>query len=157
MKETRILMGMPVTVNIVDSADIVAAQTSIRKVFDYLTHIDERFSTYKKTSEITAINEGRLSEDEASEEMRLILALCEETKRQTNGYFDARTAQGTLDPSGVVKGWAIWQSAEIIKKEGFKNFFVEAGGDIQPHGKTKKENFGRWGSKTRGTPAKTLK
>jgi thiamine biosynthesis lipoprotein len=33
-----------------------------------------------------------------------------------------------------VKGWAIWNAAQILMKEGFSDFYVDAGGDIQPYG-----------------------
>ncbi|HEX4104070.1 MAG TPA: FAD:protein FMN transferase [Candidatus Paceibacterota bacterium] len=131
MKETRVTMGMPVTVEIIDSA---ATKTVIQKVFEYFARIDEKFSTYKSTSEITAINEGKLPEEQWSEEMRLIFALAEETKRVTDGYFDMKTPTGAYDPSGLVKGWAIWNAAQVLKEEGLKNFYVDAGGDIQPSG-----------------------
>ena len=131
MKETRVTMGMPVTVEIVDKA---ATGLVIKKVFEYFARVDEKFSTYKSTSEITAINEGKLPEAQWSEEMRLIFALAEETKRATNGYFDIKTPNGTYDPSGLVKGWAIWNAAQVLKEEGLKNFYVDAGGDIQPSG-----------------------
>lgn len=124
-------MGMPITVEIVDRG---ATEASFEPVFEYFKHIDEKFSTYKATSEITAINEGKLSVENASEEMKLVFALSEETKHETNGYFDIRKPNGSYDPSGFVKGWAIWNAAKLIEKEGFKDFFVDAGGDIQPHG-----------------------
>jgi len=124
-------MGMPITVEIVDP---YANEKTFDEVFDYFMRIDEKFSTYKEASEITAINKGILKADDASDEMRLILALCEETKRETNGYFDIKTPKGTLDPSGIVKGWSIWQAAEFLREKGFKKFYVDAGGDIQPHG-----------------------
>lgn len=124
-------MGMPVTVEIVDPQ---ATPQTVQKIYDYFAHIDEKFSTYKKTSEIEAINNGNLPEEKWSEEMRLIFALADETKRATNGYFDILTPTGRYDPSGIVKGWAIWNAAQALKMEGFKNFYVDAGGDIQPFG-----------------------
>jgi thiamine biosynthesis lipoprotein len=66
--------------------------------------------------------------------MKTVLALCEETKKQTNGYFDI-SKDGKLDPSGLVKGWAIYNAAEMLKSVGFKNYYVEAGGDVQVSGK----------------------
>ena len=122
---------MPITVEIIDPQ---ATEVIFNKVFDYFTHIDEKFSTYKSTSEITAINDGKLTPENASEEMQLIFAMCEETKNQTGGYFDIRTPSGIYDPSGLVKGWAIWNAAKLLEKNDFKNFFIDAGGDIQPHG-----------------------
>jgi thiamine biosynthesis lipoprotein len=125
-------MGMPISVEIVDPA---ATEIIFNEVFEYFTHIDEKFSTYKKTSEISAINNGTLAESKWSEEMRMVFALCEETKHQTNGYFDIKTPNGKYDPSGLVKGWAIWNAAKLLEKRDFKDFYVDAGGDIQPHGK----------------------
>jgi thiamine biosynthesis lipoprotein len=131
MKQTRILMGMPITVEIVDPH---ATEEIFNEVFRYFTHIDEKFSTYKSTSEITAINDGQLAPSDASEEMQLVFAMCEETKQQTGGYFDIKTPAGKYDPSGLVKGWAIWNATKLLEKNGFVNFYIDAGGDIQPHG-----------------------
>ena len=124
-------MGMPVVVEI---ADANASQASLDAVFDYFTAIDERFSTYKPTSEITLFNEGTIAEAQLSEEMKTVFHLSEETKKLTNGFFDIDFA-GTRDPSGLVKGWAIHNAADILRKKGFKNFYVEVGGDIEVAGK----------------------
>ena len=39
-----------------------------------------------------------------------------------------------VDPSGIVKGWAILQAAHMLKEAGFSNFYIDAGGDIQVAG-----------------------
>jgi thiamine biosynthesis lipoprotein len=136
MKETRILMGMPVTAEIADTAVLQSdIEKTIRAVFAYFEAIDERFSTFKPTSEITAINDGRLKEDEWSEEMKEIFLLAEKTKVLTDGYFDIKRPDGKYDPSGLVKGWAIWNAARLIEQRGYEHFYVDAGGDIQTHGK----------------------
>ena len=131
MKQTRTLMGMPITVEIVDPQ---ANEKTFEEVYGYFAHVDEKFSTYKPTSEITAINEGALALENASEEMQLVFAMCGETKRETAGYFDIKTPRGAYDPSGLVKGWSIWNAAQLLEKNGFENFYIDAGGDIQPHG-----------------------
>ena len=125
-------MGMPITVEIVDSQ---ANEAIFDEVYAYFTHIDETFSTYKTTSEISAINSGELTLENASMEMQLVFAMCEETKRETNGYFDIKTPKGNYDPSGLVKGWSIWNAAQLLQKCGFANFYIDAGGDIQPRGR----------------------
>jgi thiamine biosynthesis lipoprotein len=124
-------MGMPITVEIIDPQ---TTESVFNEAYAYFAHIDEKFSTYKNTSEISAINDGTLAPDDASEEMQVVLAMCEETKKQTNGYFDIKKPDGKIDPSGLVKGWAIWNAAKLLEKKGLKNFYVDAGGDIQPHG-----------------------
>ncbi len=131
MKETRILMGMPVTLEIVDSS---ASEQLFDTVFGYFRYIDDTFSTYKEDSEISLINRGVLSPENASQDMKTILELAEEYRLRTDGYFDIRRNEA-CDPSGLVKGWAILNAAEMIRKKGFENFYVEAGGDIQVFGK----------------------
>jgi FAD:protein FMN transferase len=135
MKETRIIMGMPVTIEVVDDpARPEEITDTIAAVFDYFTYIDRTFSTYKPESEMMRINRGELAESEWSDDMRIVLMLSEETKQRTGGFFDIRKPDGSLDPSGLVKGWAIWNAAGLLRERGFKNFYIDAGGDIQTGG-----------------------
>ncbi len=131
MKQTRLIMGMPITLEIIDRH---ATQDALEAVFAYFVAIDERFSTYKETSEIAQIQRGELLSAQYSEEMRTVLALCEQTKQATDGYFDI-WHEGRCDPSGLVKGWAIRNAANMLKEQGFRHFYVDAGGDIQVAGK----------------------
>ncbi len=131
MKQLQLLMGMPITVEVVDPS---VTEAEIEKVFAYFRAVDATFSTYKEDSEISKINRGELCEEEYSHAMRTILALSEQTKQETQGYFDSQH-NGITDPSGIVKGWAILQAAHILKEAGFTNFYIDAGGDIQVSGK----------------------
>ncbi len=124
-------MGMPITVEVIDAratADVVG------EVFAYLEYVDEKFSTYKEHSEISLINRHALTLTQASEDMKTVFALAEQTKQETEGYFDIAHA-GTFDPSGLVKGWAVYNAAEILRQKGFEDYYVEAGGDIEVAGK----------------------
>jgi len=124
-------MGMPITIEL---ADPNAEEQYIDDVIMYLRYIDETFSTYKNTSEISRINSGLLDSKEMSADMREVFDLSEETKQLTNGFFDIRRPQGGFDPSGLVKGLAIYRSAEILRGHGLKNFYVDIAGDIQADG-----------------------
>lgn len=126
------MMGMPITVEI---ADVRADRGAIDAVFDYFRAVDERFSTYKAASEITRINNSLVRENERSSEMLEVLALCAETSRLTDGYFDIVGRDGRLDPSGLVKGWSIRNAAKLLAGVGYKNFYVDAGGDIEARGR----------------------
>lgn len=128
---------MPITVEIVDKQ---ATQKDINDVFSYFTYVDNTFSTYKQDSEISRINRKEIQEHTFSQDMKKILKLAEKTKQETNGYFDIVQSNGLLDPSGVVKGWAILQAAYLLGKKGFKNFYVDAGGDVQVAGLNSKKN-----------------
>jgi thiamine biosynthesis lipoprotein len=129
MVQTQLIMGMPITVEIVDAE----SGRALEDVFEYFRAVDRRYSTYKNDSEISRINAG-LPQAEWSEEMRHVLELCEQTKQETNGFFDIMHG-GRRDPSGLVKGWAIEQAAGQLRGRGFANFYIDAGGDIQVGGR----------------------
>jgi thiamine biosynthesis lipoprotein len=131
MRETKDIMGMPVTVEVPDGS---GSREALDKAFEYFRYVDNTFSTYKKESDISRINRGELAPADYSEDMGSIFELAEETKRQTNGYFDIRTPDGSIDPSGIVKGWAIHKVADLLRSLGYENFYVEAGGDIETGG-----------------------
>lgn len=133
IKETRILMGMPITVEIVDPG---ASQEIVDQVYSYFEFIDEKFSTYKPLSEISLVNQGALAMDETSPEMITVFDLAEQWREETDGYFNIEHA-GIYDPSGLVKGWAISNAAEILRQSGCQNYYVEAGGDFQVAGKNR--------------------
>lgn len=121
---------MPATVEVCDST--VTAQ-HIDEVFILFTHIDETFSPYKDTSEISRLNRSELTLEQLSPEVQDVLRTCEGIKQETQGYFDVYH-NGSCDPSGYVKGWAIQQAADYLHKQGFSNFFVEIAGDLQTAG-----------------------
>lgn len=124
-------MGMPVVVEVVDKS---VAKDDLDKVFSYFNYVDGKFSTYKPESEISKINSALLKPESASKDTRDVFALSEQTKQLTGGYFNIVTPRGNYDPSGLVKGWAISNAAKILLAAKFKNFYVEAGGDIQTFG-----------------------
>lgn len=132
MKATRQIMGMPITIEVVgDGPDLEQAMNA---AFDYLVWVDETFSTYKAASEISRINDGELVEAHASETVREVLAACVEMRGRTDGYFDIHRQNGRIDPSGYVKGWAVRGAADKLAEAGRRNYFVEAGGDLQARG-----------------------
>lgn len=124
-------MGMTAVIDIVD---MNVKKEDAEKVFDFFKHIDEKFSTYKADSEIEKINRNEIEEKKYSEEMKKILKLADKTKNETNGYFNIEK-EGRIDPSGIVKGYAIREGSKMLRKYGYNNFYIEIGGDIEVAGK----------------------
>ena len=146
-------MGMPITVEVVDDS---ATQDLLDSAFGYFEYVDRKFSTYKDDSEISRINRGEVSLAAASEDMKAIFALADETRDETNGYFDMRHAGG-YDPSGVVKGWAIYQVSQLLRGRGARNFYLDAGGDIQISGANARGQDWRVGIRNPFDPAQIVK
>jgi thiamine biosynthesis lipoprotein len=133
--ETRLIMGMPVCVTIRDAA---ATLQDMEAVFQIFTDADRRFSPFQTESELSLLNRREITLDGCSDAMREILVLAEETRIQSSGYFDIRRPDGALDPSGIVKGWAINGAADELVRRGLGDFFIDAGGDIQACGRNGK-------------------
>ena len=131
MRETRAIMGMPISLTVLDEA---VRQQDLDAVFAEFTAADAQFSPFKTDSEVSRFNRGEITKREFTPRMREIIALCEKTKRETNGYFDIARPDGTIDPCGMVKGWAIKNAVRQLADLEYSNFCVAAGGDIQCHG-----------------------
>ena len=131
MKQSRIIMGMPVTIEVVDSGVTVQ---NLDSVFAYFEYVDRKFSTYKPESEISLINRQEVTLEQSSEDMQAIFTMAEQTRQETDGFFNI-DRNGLYDPSGIVKGWAIYTAAELLRQSGLEDYFVDAGGDIQVSGK----------------------
>ena len=130
MKETRDIMGMPVAIAV---AGPVNTQ-DIEDVFAYFVSVDDRFSTYKEDSEITKINRGEIKATDFSSEMQEVFEIALTTKRESGGYFDIVKPNGSIDPSGIVKGWAIRNAADMLRAKGYGHFYIDIAGDIQSQG-----------------------
>jgi len=123
-------MGMPVTVCICDDG---SGEPDVAAVAEWFEEVNQRFSVYLETSEVSRLNAGSIGRDEVSCQLEDVLRLCEQTKVETGGYFDV-VRDGRIDPSGLVKGWAIEKASALLSDRGFANHFVEAGGDVQANG-----------------------
>lgn len=99
-------------------------------VIAWLHGVDNTFSTYRPDSEINRLRRGEITICQCSPDVRNVLDRCQELSAETNGYFDAY-ADGTLDPSGLVKGWAIQRASEMLTAAGSRNHCVNGGGDVQ--------------------------
>ena len=126
------IMGLPIVLDVRDEG---ADDATVEPAFDWLREVDARFSTYKDDSEISRLNRHELSLERAHRDVRAVLARCDALRTQTRGYFDARYAGSeAVDPSGLVKGWAVDRAAALLDRAGLRNYALNAGGDIRLRG-----------------------
>ena len=123
------IMGTAISIDLRDPG--VDGQV-VEAAFDWLRQVDARFSTYQPGSEISRLGRGELTVEECHADVGEVLSLCEDLRRETGGVFNAWSCRpdGRLDPSGVVKGWAVERAAEILTGGGARNFCLNAGGDV---------------------------
>jgi thiamine biosynthesis lipoprotein len=127
------IMGMPVTVDVRDEE---LDESVLEQMFDSLRLADATFSTYKEDSEISRMNRGELAVAAAHPDVREVLDRCEALRIETDGYFDMRAATAeAIDPSGLVKGWAVDRAASILDEAGIQNYAVNVAGDMRLRGR----------------------
>jgi thiamine biosynthesis lipoprotein len=123
------VMGLPVSVLLRGpGAEAPYVSRKVAAFFSELRQVDAVFSTYRDDSEISRLDRGELTLGACAPEVREVLALCDRAQALTEGLFDAR-AGGHLDPSGLVKGWAVERAARLLPRDDV-DICVNAGGDV---------------------------
>jgi thiamine biosynthesis lipoprotein len=122
------------TVFSLDVRDVdVAVEGAVESVIAWLHRVDAIFSTYRRDSPISRLGRGETSLGDCPAEVGEVLALCAEATAVSGGYFTA-TPGGVLDPSGLVKGWAIERASVLLRRAGSTRHAVNGGGDLQLSG-----------------------
>lgn len=129
------VMGMPVTLVLRGRhAGTHAGRDAIAAAMASLREADRVFSTYRPDSEVSRLRDGHLDRAAVSGELDEVLALCESARRASGGAFDAwrpgPDGYLVLDPSGVVKGWAVERAARLLDGLDETDTCVSAGGDM---------------------------
>jgi thiamine biosynthesis lipoprotein len=115
------------------------------RLVEWFHRVDDLFSTWRDDSEISRLGRGELTLGDASPEIRLVLALCDDVTERSRGAFDirfgadprveGRPGLGPIDPSGLVKGWALDRAAAMLREVGAHRFSINAGGDVVTSGR----------------------
>jgi thiamine biosynthesis lipoprotein len=101
----------------------------VEDVMRWLHWVDATFSTYKPDSQLSRLGRGEIGVADCAVEVEEILTRCQRLEADTAGYFSAH-AGGRLDPSGLVKGWAVQRASDSLMAAGSTNHCVNGGGDV---------------------------
>ncbi|MEU6367730.1 FAD:protein FMN transferase [Streptomyces sp. NPDC046931] len=108
-------------------------RTALEEAIAGLHRVDEVFSTYREGSQISRLARGEVTVEECDPEVAEVLALGAEAERRSDGWFSTRY-EGRIDPTGIVKGWAIERAARLLSAAGASGVSVNGGGDVQLYG-----------------------
>jgi thiamine biosynthesis lipoprotein len=120
-------MGTTFTIDIRDAGSWSEA---IDDVVHWLHRVDATFSTYRATSDISRIRRGELAVMDADPMVADVLDRCARMQHETGGFFTPLPG-GQIDPTGLVKGWAIERASDLLRAAGSTNHAVNGGGDMQ--------------------------
>jgi thiamine biosynthesis lipoprotein len=127
------VMGMPVSLALRGRhTDDAAARGAWAEAMAALRDVDRVFSTYRPGSFVSRLGRGELEVGDCPPEVAEVLALGELARLQSHGAFDVRRG-GVLDPSGVVKGWAVERAALPLRALPGTDVCLSAGGDLVCH------------------------
>ena len=119
-------MGTTVSIDVRDAG---VPRAALADAVAMLAEIEGRFTTYRADSEINRIGRGELSVGDAHPDVREVLDACSVLRAESGGAFDA-WRDGSLDPSGYVKGWAAERAADVLRRGGARDFTLNLGGDV---------------------------
>ncbi len=129
------VMGMPISLALRGRhADDRYGEAAWARALATLHEADRVFSTYRPDSYVSRLDRGELTVADCPPEVAEVLALGELARVQSGGAFDVRRpdagGRAVLDPSGVVKGWAVQRAAHAFDALADTDFCLSAGGDM---------------------------
>ena len=129
------VMGMPISLALRGRhTDDAAARSAWATVMDSLRDADRVFSTYRADSCVSRLGRGEVGLEDCPPEVAEVFALGAAAEGESGGAFSIRLpgpdGRTVLDPSGVVKGWAVEQAAPALQALADTDFCLSAGGDI---------------------------
>jgi thiamine biosynthesis lipoprotein len=132
------VMGMPVSLALRGRhATTAAGERAWLEAVATLRDVDRVFSTYRSDSHLSRLDRGEIGLAECPPEVAEVLAIGELARVQSGGAFDVRrpgaTGRSVLDPSGVVKGWAVERAARVLRALEDTDVCLSAGGDMVCH------------------------
>jgi thiamine biosynthesis lipoprotein len=129
------VMGMPISIALRGRhAGDAAGEAAWGAVLHRLREVDRVFSTYRSDSHVSRLDRGEITLADCPPEVAEVLGLGEAARLESAGAFDVRRRDAggrvLLDPSGVVKGWAVQRASEIIDGLEDTDYCLSAGGDM---------------------------
>ncbi len=130
----------PVMGTVVSFSVVPGAQTggdvsrAISSACAELHHADAIFSTWDPQSPVSRLRRGVLAIGEVPPEVAEVLDLCRVARAVSGGWFDPWAATGGVDPTGLVKGWAVERALAVLRDAGVTAAMVNGGGDIAVFG-----------------------
>ena len=106
------------------------ATAAVADVVALLHRIDRVFSTYRPDSDVSRLMRGELRLPDADPSVAEVFDLCATARRESDGWFSPLVG-GRIDPTGLVKGWAVERAAALLLARGISRFCLNGGGDVR--------------------------
>jgi thiamine biosynthesis lipoprotein len=132
------VMGMPISLALRGRhADTAVGEDAWQAALAELRWVDAVFSTWRAGSQVSRLGRGELTLEDCDPTVAEVLRLGDDARVASGGAFDVclPDADGVrrLDPSGVVKGWAVDRAVAPLLELADTDVCLSAGGDMVCH------------------------
>ena len=127
------VMGTVVSFRVLGLAE-EAAHAALDQACDVLREADETFSLWKPDSPVSRLRRGETELAQIPPEVADVLELCRTARNWSRGWFDPWAIPGGVDPTGLVKGWAVERARDVLRRAGATAAIVSGGGDLAVFG-----------------------
>ena len=131
-------MGMPISLALRGRhVDDAAGEQAWQDALAELRWVDEVFSTWRSDSQVSRLGRGETTLAECHPTVAEVLRLGDDARVSSGGAFDVclpgPDGVRRLDPSGVVKGWAVDRAVAPLLALAETDVCLSAGGDMVCH------------------------
>ena len=134
----EVVMGMPIGIDLRDPSRCQSAPAQAESVLDQcyglLRAVDDTFSLWRPDTPMARLSARDGHPAEMPVAVVEVLRACARATQATDGWFVARTLDGRVDPTGLVKGWAVARVGRLLLDSGYRHWCITAAGDVLVHG-----------------------
>ncbi|MDQ6784299.1 MAG: FAD:protein FMN transferase [Actinomycetota bacterium] len=132
------VMGTKVTIDVRDPSLPDGRDAALLATVQWLHWVDRTFSLYRPESPLSRLTRNEIGLSDCPAAVGDVLDLARVCRDLTGGAFDPRwPGNGTVDPTGLVKGWAAQAASAILTARGSLHHTVNAAGDLCVHGEAR--------------------
>lgn len=135
LRHSEPVMGTVVSIDVRPRGmPMVATRAAVAAACELLHRADDVFSLFQPDTPLSRLLRGEIELADCPPEVAQVVALCEQAKLASGGWFDPWLLPGGFDPTGLVKGWAAREAAHVLEAAGIGAGMVNAAGDIATFG-----------------------
>ena len=125
------VMGMPVSIHVRGAVEGRDLEVGVEQAFAHLRKVDTVLSLWRPDSDLMRSLRGELPTRSQHPWLQEVRDLCTLAERRTGGLFSAlATPDGSYDPTGLVKGWAVEGASQYLHHVPGISYCLNAGGDL---------------------------
>ena len=132
------VMGTQVTIDVRDPELPGGHRAAVIDAVRWLHWVDRTFSLYQPQSALSRLARREIGVRDCPAAVGEVLALAGECRDLTGGAFDPTWPDdGTVDPTGLVKGWSAQVASAMLTAHGSLHHSVNAAGDLYVRGQAR--------------------